>query len=152
MKKAIQNFNEGTASVMGDVPNSGSDSLNPSWGKDVEHAFSAAFAVELVVRLLALEGSFFFGPEWSWNMLDLILVISSLLDTVLTVAGFEMTYIRLLRLLRMTRTTRGIRLLRFFRTLRLMLLSALNSVVPLLWAMLFLILMIFVFAVVLLQG
>merc|ERR1712048_62494 len=98
------------------------------------------------------EGVFFFGPEWSWNLLDTFLVLTSLADAVLTVAGFEMTYVRLLRLLRMTRTTRVIRLLRFFRTLRMMLLSALNSVVPLLWAMLFLMLMIFVFAVVLLQG
>merc|ERR1712023_8462 len=99
METAILNFEGGLSKTFT------RDVLNPSWAKQVEFAFTAAFAVELAIRILALEGAFFFGPEWSWNLFDTILVLTTLLETAFTVAGIEMTYIRLLRLLRMTRTT-----------------------------------------------
>jgi len=117
----------------------------------LELFFTVAFTAELLVRML-VGSTFWAGSEWQWNLVDFGLVLASLVETVIKASGFEMNYFRLLRVLRMLRSTRIFRLVRFFRTLRLMLLSVLNSVLPLLWALAFLILMIFVFSVILVQG
>ncbi|CAE7239199.1 CACNA1B, partial [Symbiodinium necroappetens] len=106
----------------------------------------------LLLRILAEEWYFWVGVEWRWNLFDTILVLSMLTDTVLVLIGLDMSYIRLLRLLRALRSFRIIRVLRFFRELRVMLLSIMNSIAPLLWAIVFLALTIGVFSIVFLQG
>merc|ERR1719356_1608858 len=102
--------------------------------------------------MLALEAEFWFGPEWRWNCLDVFLFLTSLADIVLTSSGFQVNFIKLFRLMKMMRSVRLIRVLRFFRQLRLMLLSLMNSVMPLLWAITFLGLIVFVFSVIAMQG
>lgn len=85
-------------------------------------------------------------------MLDLILVLTSILDIMLAAAGSRLTFVRTFRLLRMLRSVRVIRVLRFFRKLRLLLLSVLNSVLPLFWSLVFLFFVLFIFVVISLQG
>merc|ERR1712216_864012 len=45
---------------------------------DVDFAFTIIFAVELILRLIALELSFFVGAENRWNLLDFMLVAASI--------------------------------------------------------------------------
>jgi len=120
-----------------------------------EVVFNVVFAVELMMRLLAYECAFFSGPERNWNVLDMCLVIPSAFESMLTTLDMNISFIRTLRLLRMLRTLRMIRIMRFaatFRHLRLMLLAVLNCIVPLFWAIFFLMFMIFLFAIMFMQG
>jgi len=68
--------------------------------------------------------------------------------------SFNLSYVRLVRVLRIARSFRMVRLLRFagFRQLRLMLMAIIGSAVPLLWAGLILMAVMFFFAVVFLNG
>lgn len=121
----------------------------------VENCFNGVFTVELLMRLLAYEGAFFTGPEWKWNMLDMILVVPSVVEFAIQTLEFNISFMRTLRLLRMLRTLRMIRIMRFaatFRHLRLMLLAVLKSLVPLFWAIFFLTFLMFLFAVMFMQG
>jgi len=104
------------------------------------------------LRMLALEGDFWFGGDVRWNMLDVFLVLSSVVEILLSAHFSKVSYFKLLRLMKMLRSVRLIRVLRFFRQLRLMLLSVLNSLMPLLWAIIFLGMVVFVFAVISIQG
>lgn len=123
-----------------------------SWQTWVDLSFAAIFSFEILIRMVAEELSFWIGPEWKWNVFDFIMVLSMVADAALVLAGLDISYIRLLRIVRALRSIRIIRVLRFFRELRVMLLSIMNSIAPLLWAVLFLFLIISVFSVVFLQG
>lgn len=118
--------------------------------------FAAAFAVELALRIIAY-GWFFFSirnPDICWNVLDLILVMLSLVEEVLSAAlsnAPDVSISRLLRLLRLVRLVRVTRVFRFFQDLRVMVLGIYGSMKPLLWAMLLLTLIMYIFAVVILQ-
>lgn len=126
--------------------------IPPAWERGVSLAFSAFFTAELLLRMLSLRCEFFVGPEWKWNLFDLILAVCSLLDVLFAAAGINLSFIRTFRLVRMLRSVRIIRVLRFFRQLRLLLLSVLHSIMPLMWSVVFLLLILFVFVVISLQA
>jgi len=120
-----------------------------------EDIFNVIFMVELVLRIVAYECAFFTGQEWKWNMLDFCLVVPSFLEMIFTNVDMTFSFIRTVRLLRMLRTLRMIRIMRFaatFQHLRLMLLAVLNSIVPLFWAIFFLVFMNFLFAIMFMQA
>uniref|UniRef100_A0A7S0ZYP7 EF-hand domain-containing protein n=1 Tax=Noctiluca scintillans TaxID=2966 RepID=A0A7S0ZYP7_NOCSC len=127
----------------------------PDWMKFGDIVFIVAFIVELLVRILALEGEFLVGPAWPWNIFDALLTISSCLELALIAVNLDLSYIRVLRLARIARSFRVFHLLKWaslVRSLRLMLFAIVKSVVPFVWAVLVLFLIIFVFAVVLSNG
>lgn len=127
----------------------------PDWMKFGDAVFIVAFIVELLVRILALEGEFLVGPAWPWNIFDALLTISSCLELALIAVNLDLSYIRVLRLARIARSFRVFHLLKWaslVRSLRLMLFAIVKSVVPFVWAVLVLFLIIFVFAVVLSNG
>jgi len=124
----------------------------PRWVEVGNLTFLGIFAVELSMRMLAFEFSFFLGPDWRWNVLDFILLACGITEVTLQSVDLRLSFIRTFRLLRMLRSVRMVRVLRFFQELRLLLFSLLHSVVPLLWSLLFLALMLFMFAVIALQG
>merc|ERR1719284_1728484 len=120
-----------------------------------EDIFNVIFMVELVLRIVAYECAFFTGQEWKWNMLDFCLVVPSFLEMTFTNVDMTFSFIRTVRLLRMLDTLRMIRIMRFaatFRHLQLMLLAVLNSIVPLFWAIFFLVFMNFLFAIMFMQA
>ena len=82
-----------------------------------------------------------------------MMVGASLLELGLLVS-FNLSFIRLLRILRIARSLRMIHLLKFsgLRNLRLMLLAILGSAIPLLWAGLVLVFLMFFFGVIFLNG
>jgi len=121
----------------------------------IEVFFNIAFAVELLIRLAALEGHFCVGQEWRWNVFDAVLVSSSLVDMLLLAANMNASFIRVLRLFRVIRTLRMVRLLRFagtFRNLQLMILAIIKSTGPLIIAVFILMMLICLFAVIILNG
>ena len=152
MHKAFRFFRQQRAGSDAEFPD------DDAWLWSVDVFFGTAFAVEIVLRLLALESRFFFGPESGWNVFDFLLVFFSVTELALSsvsAASFDFSLIRLLRVLRMLRTFRMIRIMRFagfFRDLRLMLLAIMSSAVPLFWALIFLMCFVFMFAVVFLEA
>ena len=114
-----------------------------------------SFAVELLLRLVAHEGRFCFGEGGYWNMFDAVLVATSFVDMYLVATNLNLTFMRVLRLIRIVRALRMVRLLRFagaMKSMRLMILAIIQSAGPLLIASFVLMMVIFIFAVVVLNG
>eukprot|EP00929_Paragymnodinium_shiwhaense_P107350 TRINITY_DN73448_c0_g1_i1.p1 TRINITY_DN73448_c0_g1~~TRINITY_DN73448_c0_g1_i1.p1 ORF type:complete len:654 (-),score=157.09 TRINITY_DN73448_c0_g1_i1:155-2116(-) len=132
----------------------------------VGHLFSLLWLIELVLKLLAEGRKFLNGPNWGWNMLDAFLVVSSIVDFVVSeynrLANSEeagransLSAMRLLRIVRSTRLLRLVRvarLLRFVGALNLLVFSILITIRSLLWATILIILIIYFFGVLVSQG
>mmetsp|Transcript_73673 Transcript_73673/g.204879 ORF Transcript_73673/g.204879 Transcript_73673/m.204879 type:complete len:649 (+) Transcript_73673:54-2000(+) len=126
--------------------------MEPLWMKVTDYSFSGAFFIELLMRMLAEEGNFWVGKHNLWNLFDLVVVTSSILEYIFNSIHINVTYIRILRLLKTFRALRIVRLLRTFRALRVMLISIMNSLYPLMWALVFLAMTIFLFSILFLSG
>eukprot|EP00931_Biecheleriopsis_adriatica_P008653 TRINITY_DN109802_c0_g1_i1.p1 TRINITY_DN109802_c0_g1~~TRINITY_DN109802_c0_g1_i1.p1 ORF type:complete len:694 (-),score=109.65 TRINITY_DN109802_c0_g1_i1:72-2114(-) len=119
---------------------------------------TVAFTVELLLRF-ASEGCYFCSlrnDNLVWNMFDMCLVLSGLLEELLGilaagVTGIDISAMRLLRILRLVRSLRIIRFATLSRDLRKMLSGILHSMRSLVWAVMLLIALMYVVAVILLQ-
>jgi hypothetical protein len=114
-----------------------------------EVAFASIFSVELVLRLAAYRCSFFCGENAGWNNFDFILVTSAFVDTfVLSLFMSEesdaLGIVSALRIMRLLRLARIFRLLRFVKELWLLLAGILEAFRTLVWAMLLILMFIFV--------
>jgi len=124
--------------------------------------YTVLFVVELVLRIYAGGCTFYFwsSPQLMWNYLDVVIVGSSLIELVGDVAAgsgddsksksSSMTQLRILRIARITRLIRIIRItriVRFIRALRTMVHQLTSTVKSLVWAIVLLILVIYLFAI-----
>jgi len=114
--------------------------------------FTVVFTVELLMRLVALEMTFFLSPEGRWNFVDFVLVIISIAEAALAGLNVEVSYVRLLRLCRIFRTMRVVRTVPQFIKLRTMICAIVNSVGSLMWALVLLVCVMLMFAAIFLQG
>jgi len=128
------------------------DSATPDvCSSEADFYFTVAFSVELLLRLVALRLSFWFGRGAGWNMLDGFVVVGAATESFLGVSGADTTFLRLLRVVRLFRTVQVVRRQPQFGKLRLMLLAIFESVVPLCWTILLLTGIMIMFAVLILQ-
>jgi len=99
---------------------------------------------------------FFHGPNWQWNAFDLILVFTSLTNVSLSLTAKSATQnVAIARVLRFTRFIRIFsitRAMRAFQSLRIVVFTIFESMVSLMWCFLILGLILFTFAVFLVQG
>eukprot|EP00437_Effrenium_voratum_P010120 CAMPEP_0181440368 /NCGR_PEP_ID=MMETSP1110-20121109/22931_1 /TAXON_ID=174948 /ORGANISM="Symbiodinium sp., Strain CCMP421" /LENGTH=255 /DNA_ID=CAMNT_0023564169 /DNA_START=115 /DNA_END=878 /DNA_ORIENTATION=- len=123
---------------------------DPSWFHLVNQIFVGMFVAEVLLRLAAKRLDFVYGIDWKWNTFDFILAAYCLAEELLT--GFSITYTRLLRGFRMVRVLRVIRVMRLFRELRLMVCSIIQSMVSLSWALLLLLLIMYLFTIIFMHG
>jgi len=123
---------------------------DPAWFTAAHSAFTAFYCFEITCRLSFLRKGFFTGPDWRWNVFDVILVLVSLMEVLVQDIGLGS--LRVIRGLRMFRVLRIMRLLRFFRDLRLMVCMILQSLWSLSWALLLLIIIMYLFSIVFMQG
>lgn len=128
--------------------------------------FNVVFTIELVLRLTS-DGCYYFSlhaPNIGWNVLDFVLVFISWLTQLMEIiasfekgeekgegGGMSVELLRMLRLLRIIKVMRIIRVVRFFSELRIMINGILGSSKSLLWALLLLMLIIYLFGVTLMQ-
>jgi len=127
----------------------------PLWQEVVEIFFVVVFSLELFMRMFADGLKFFNGKDFTWNMMDMILVATSLVEVGLPDAGINLTFLRVERLLKMTRAFRILKVVRhlvIFRQLRILLLASLNCLIFMFWAMVVLLVVIFLFAILFLMG
>jgi len=131
--------------------------------------YTIIFAFELLLRLLADGiGPFFCSRiNWTWNYLDVAIVLLSLLEPIVTILGTvlssdiggegdagmsNMTYVRIIRIMRMVRIVRIIRVVRFFRSLRILVHSIMCTLKSLVWAMTLLVMIMYVFGILFTQA
>jgi len=126
-----------------------------------EVVFCVVFTAELIVKLGRNGYKYFIGPGWKWNIFDFLLVMMQLVE----VAGMfttqhesksapptaNVSYLRLLRILRLFRVLRLVRLLQFIGELNTIISSITNSMRPLFWTMILLLLMVYVVGIVFTQ-
>lgn len=134
-----------------------------------EVLFCVLFTVELLLRLYVWRGAFFKGQDLKWNLFDLFLVTTQLTEEIITVvvdlaivgqseseggdddgasnATSNFSVLRVLRILRLIRVLRLMRVLRLIGELRTLVMSVLFSLKALVWAVLLLLVLIYVLGV-----
>jgi len=128
----------------------------------VEQIYALLFLVELILRVLA-EGCPFFwsSPNVMWNYLDVLIVLTSILNLVSEIASMtsltsdadalmsgNVRIIRILRVTRVIRVVRVVKIVRFIRALRSLVHSIFGTLKVLMWSVLLLLIIIYVFAIV----
>jgi len=113
-----------------------------------EHVFTAVFLAELLLHF-AVEGYRVYFQDKS-NWLDFVLVLMSIADVwVIQQLGVQadLRMMSLLRLLRLSRLARLVRLFRIFKELTQIVEGFLGGIRALTWALLFLSLLLYIFAI-----
>jgi len=117
----------------------------------IDRCFVGAFVLELGIKILVFKGEFTKGSEGKWNVFDTVLVLVSLVDTF-TKQEVNAGFFRFMRLVRFVRAARILRVLRCIRALRLMVASIICSLVYLLWTLVMLVVVLYTFSILMLQG
>lgn len=115
--------------------------------------FTSWFTLEIVIRLIADQISFFTNEDQGWNIFDLLLVSESLVTLIISYANgsssnSKLSFLRIFRVFRLVRVVRVVRSVKALAKLRTMIFAILNSFADLLWALLVVGLIIFVFAII----
>ncbi|CAK0871018.1 unnamed protein product [Prorocentrum cordatum] len=124
----------------------------------VRHAYTVLFLVELLARVWRLGfTSFFVRGEVFWAWTDTLVVLMGLLEMTMDVISIVVDQdeelpgaavfrnVRLARLVRLTRAFRLHRLIRFIAALRTLVYSILATMKSLMWAMVLILMIIYVF-------
>lgn len=126
------------------------------WMKTCEDIFVIYYSLEVGLKILALRCDFFRGPEWMWNIFDLGIVSSSLVEfLIMSGAGmaafFDVTFMRFIRIFKIVRVLRMFRALRFFSELRIMMMCIVRSIMTLVWSCFFLVFILMVASLIFVQ-
>lgn len=126
------------------------------WLFYVDVGFCIFFFLELLLRLSAECSEFFIGEEWRWNMVDVLLVGTSVADLLMNslksgpVSAMKVG--RILRLSRFLRLIRIARVMKELKALRLVVFAILNSMASLFWSFVLIGCIMYTVAVVILHG
>lgn len=134
----------------------------------VRDVFVGLFFIELLLRILADGFQQYWGGDWMWMWLDTIVVLSSLWELGVDIAYYlqdesavenaalaGVTGFKAFRIIRITRIVKTVRILRVFRfvmAFRTLITSILHTIQSLCWALLLLVLIMYVFAVLFTQA
>eukprot|EP00439_Symbiodinium_sp_Y106_P001418 s5220_g1.t1 len=140
------------------------EGVQPAFFFTGNYVFSALFAVELFLRLYVERWALYCGEDWMWGWLDTFIVLTALWDIVADVwmasqegaeSVADMSGLRAFRIIRITRIVKAVRLMRIFRfvmALRMLVASIVNTLKSLFWALVLLILIVYVFGVIFSQA
>ncbi|OLQ09302.1 Voltage-dependent T-type calcium channel subunit alpha-1H [Symbiodinium microadriaticum] len=132
----------------------------------IQYVYAAWFFLELAMRIWADGCSIFCGPDWMWSLLDLLVVSISLWEVVADIIyavdsndvsgnADGVTGLKALRVVRVTRILKVVRLMRVFRfvlAFRTLITSIAFTLKSLFWALMLLLLIVYVFAVLFCQA
>lgn len=122
-----------------------------------EHCCSAIFAVELVLRILGQRSTLLSQDFRHWAFMDIMLVIMSGVDFVLTTTSSsevmsKSSTLRIIKVARVARVLRVFRAVRFLAKVRTMVTMIFGSLVSLFWLAILVMFVIYSFGIVLTQG
>eukprot|EP00928_Gymnodinium_smaydae_P012185 TRINITY_DN14431_c0_g1_i1.p1 TRINITY_DN14431_c0_g1~~TRINITY_DN14431_c0_g1_i1.p1 ORF type:complete len:651 (+),score=89.62 TRINITY_DN14431_c0_g1_i1:53-2005(+) len=111
--------------------------------------YTILFTVELAMRMVAEGKDFLTVGTWSWNLLDVAIVVSSITGVFLEVSENEgqLKMIRSLRITRLVRIARLFRVARFLRALKKLIHSISATVKSVAWAFVLILIIVYGFAV-----
>lgn len=121
----------------------------------LEAGFAIFYTVELLIRIAALHSYFFFGRQWSWNLMDTMLVLTAwvdIWDSLVDNSTANLSILRLARLAKLVKMLRLVRVMRLFRELRLLTSAIIGSVKAMIWSLVLVLLVAFMFAICILQS
>ncbi|CAJ1392078.1 unnamed protein product [Effrenium voratum] len=123
----------------------------------VDYAFMAFFLVEVVLRMVVHRAYFFANDNAGWNVMDLVLVIFSMCEQIISwSAGRDgngtVLYLRVLRLCKFARVLRSLKVITAFRELAMMMESFRSCLAAMFWSLVLLIFLVFVCALLFAQG
>lgn len=122
----------------------------------MENLFLAFYTVEILLKIAVHRWWFLVNEDMKWNWFDSFLVAFSIWDQIsLLVAsggGANVAFLRSVRLIKMVKIFRMLRVMRFFRELRLMLYSIGGSLVSFFWCFVMIVFILYMFALMLVQG
>ncbi|CAE7665586.1 Scn10a [Symbiodinium pilosum] len=134
----------------------------------IQYFYTFLFCAELVFRAAAMGREYFCGKEWLWAALDVFIVMTSLwevfVDTWYAVVGDDesslesfggLTGLKAFRIVRITRIVKTVRLMRIFRfvlALRTLIHSIWHTLKSLFWALVLLLLIVYVFGMIFTQA
>ncbi|CAE7771416.1 CATSPER1 [Symbiodinium sp. CCMP2456] len=139
-----------------DVVAQSSADQSPEVFSVLDTLYTLVFFAELLVRLSAYGGDFFWGPKGLfWNYLDVIIVCPSMVQLAIRViwqsgadnSGGSLAVVRVLRITRVFRVIRVVKVMKFVRSLRQLVESIMHTMKSLAWSMLLLVAIIYVFAI-----
>eukprot|EP00931_Biecheleriopsis_adriatica_P046784 TRINITY_DN26908_c0_g1_i1.p1 TRINITY_DN26908_c0_g1~~TRINITY_DN26908_c0_g1_i1.p1 ORF type:complete len:533 (-),score=112.79 TRINITY_DN26908_c0_g1_i1:268-1866(-) len=117
--------------------------------------FALCFLIELVLRLFAFKIEFFKDPvNWKWNIFDLGLVLFSAIDLSILLSGVSSEQSQTYVFFTAAKTMKMLRVLRIFRVFRLsrklseLALMISDSLMNLVWALIMVMVIIFIFGIV----
>jgi len=122
----------------------------PAWLEYVDRIFMFAFTFELCLKVCLTRSRFLTGSNWRWNVFDCILVLTSLIEQV--TVSLNLTFLRSLRALRAIWAARMLRSISIIQHLRMMVAAILSSMISLSWALILLLMLIYLFAIFIMQG
>ena len=138
-----------------DVAGSLSLEQTPTWLWIMNAIIVGLFVLEIIVKWVALGWEFWIGPEYRWNIFDLLIIVISVADMILDrVAEGNHANLRLFRSIRLARALRTFRVFRIFRhvsALRTLVLSIVSTMGSLFWTLMLLLILFYSFGVVLTQ-
>lgn len=121
----------------------------------VNMVYAVVFLLEVLLRLVASGVTpYFCAPGWGWNWLDVFVVTSTWIELLFSLFeleganGLSNSNLRLFRLVKITRLARVLRVLRvvqYVRPLRTLMHCLVDTTKSFVWAMLLLVLMMYVF-------
>lgn len=131
------------------VKNAEQDEPHEFWILEV--IFTALFTLELTLRLYVEGIRFWYNEGWKWNWFDAFIVVFSIMETVGSSSAVEGDNTRVLKSLRLVRIVRLLRVMRFLEGLQMIMKGISSTLKSLFWAMVLLMLVMFLAAVFLLQ-
>jgi len=127
----------------------------------ISYLFTVYFTLELILRaaVFGLRDFFIDSDQKGWNIFDCLVVSTALFEAVVGLflansprEAESISILRMLRIIRILRLMRIIRVFRFFRELRMMVTSIVGCVKSLMWAVVLLLVMLYMFGVFFTQG
>ncbi|CAK0898657.1 unnamed protein product [Prorocentrum cordatum] len=127
-----------------------------AWSDAIELLFVVFFTIELFIKVLAEDYYLLFSSDWTWNILDVILVIAALLQLLMdAIYGGDTPNVslsRTIRLFRITRVLRVVRVVRVCQSLRVMIFAIFKSLDVLCWVLAVLLFFKYIFAMIFMHG
>mmetsp|Transcript_23498 Transcript_23498/g.55446 ORF Transcript_23498/g.55446 Transcript_23498/m.55446 type:complete len:598 (+) Transcript_23498:44-1837(+) len=127
----------------------------------IQIVYTTLFTLELTLRILGRGCSVFCAEGCCWIWLDTLIVVISIWESAVEIAGessgslasvTSLKSFRLVRLTRLLRTVQFIRIFRFIMALRTLVTSIFSTLKALSWALILLFLIIYVFAILFTQS
>jgi Ca2+-binding EF-hand superfamily protein len=126
-------------------------SVSKTW-EHFEVVFTSWFTAEILLRMLGERRLFYLGDNRGWNLMDLLLVVSSLATLVTTASTASWTAMRMLRIFRLIRIFRAVKVVRSIQNFRIMIIAIFQSCGTLMWVFVVILSFQFFFAVLFMHG